>query len=198
MRKVLTVDEYIEQNHWSESLSELRKIVLSTGLEETVKWGAPVYVHKKKNIVGIGGFKEFVSIWFFNGVFLKDSKKKLINAQEGTTKALRQWRFTNLKDIQKDSKLIKEYIFEAIEVENKGLGITPEKNKSFSLPKELSDAIKKDKNLKKAFESLSKAKQREYAEHIGSAKKEETRIKRLEKALPLILSGVGLNDKYKK
>lgn len=89
--------------------------------------GKPVYLFNKKNVVGIGGFKEYFTIWFFNGVFLKDEKKKLINAQEDKTKSLRQWRFTSKEEVNETEVLA--YILEAIENEKQGKIIKPSKKK---------------------------------------------------------------------
>jgi len=198
MQRIDSVDSYIDSSKkWEESLIKLRKIVLSAGLDETVKWGAPVYMFNKKNVVGIGAFKNFVSLWFFNGVFLIDEKKKLINAQEGTTKALRQWRFTDIEEIKKDAQLIKQYIFEAVEVEKQGKSIKPARNNSFEIPKELADLLEKNKKIKLAFEGFTKAKQKEFAVFISEAKREGTKLKRLEKVIHLILDGKSLYEKYK-
>ena len=91
MQRHKTVDQYIskKRDHKKE-LTKLRKIIKTTELVETKKWGAPVYTIDGKNIVGIAAFKSYVGLWFFQGTMLKDKKKKLINAQEGITKALRQ------------------------------------------------------------------------------------------------------------
>ena len=103
-------------NSWASELAQLREIILQTGLQETTKWGGPVFTYNGKNIVGIAGFKNFFTIWFFKGVDMKDPQEVLINAQEGTTKSLRQWRFTSREQIDKD--LVLTYIKEAIEIEN--------------------------------------------------------------------------------
>ena len=102
-------------NSWSAELEQLRSIILESGVKETTKWGGPVFTINNKNIVGIAGFKNFFTIWFFKGVQMKDAQKVLINAQEGTTKSMRQWRFTAREQIDKD--LILKYIKEAIEIE---------------------------------------------------------------------------------
>lgn len=102
-------------NSWSAQLDQLRSIILESGLKETTKWGGPVFTMNDKNIIGIAGFKHFFTIWFFKGVQMKDPQKVLINAQEGTTKSMRQWRFTAREQI--DKKLILKYIEEAIAIE---------------------------------------------------------------------------------
>ncbi|WP_339610711.1 DUF1801 domain-containing protein [uncultured Planktosalinus sp.] len=190
------VTAYIEkQTHWQEALSKLRSILKNTSLEETIKWGAPVYVAHGKNVLAIAGFKNYCCIWFYQGVFLKDSQKKLMNAQEGKTKALRQWRFESIDEI--DETLILNYAEEAIANAKEGKEIKPIKSKEIKLPLELKEALEKNTALKQRFDTLTPYKQKEYKEHIGSAKQEKTRLNRLEKCIPLILKGIGLNDKYK-
>lgn len=182
-------------NHlWSEELDKLHAIIRKTPLIETVKWGGPVYTYNNKNVVGLGGFKSYFGIWFYNGVFLKDEKKLLINANEENTKSLRQMRFNSINEI--DEKLILSYINEAIEIEDKGLFIPKEKKETI-IPTILEVELDKNSMLKEKFNSFTPYKQREFIEHITSAKQEKTQIARLEKILPLILEGKGLNDKYR-
>lgn len=181
-------------NQWNEELDLLHSIIRKTNLIETTKWGGPVYTHNGKNVVGIGGFKSYFGIWFFNGVFLKDEKKLLINAQEGTTKALRQMRFQSKDEI--DEKTILSYTKEAIQIEERGLAIKPQKKKA--IQSELFESfLKENPELKVQFEALTPYKQREYLEHIKSAKQEKTKLSRLEKIKPLLVESKGLNDKYR-
>ncbi|QOG02006.1 YdeI family protein [Flavobacterium sp. MDT1-60] len=182
-------------NHlWEEELLLLKSIIDKTELEETIKWGGPVYVYNKKNVIGIGGFKDYFTIWFFNGVFLKDEKKKLINAQEEKTKSLRQWRFTSKEEVNEAAIL--EYIAEAIENEKQGKIIKPSKKEAI-----VSELLQKemDQNpaLSEAFQKFSPYKQYEFLEYIESAKQEKTKLSRIEKVIPMILGNAGLNDKYR-
>lgn len=185
---------FAAQSNWKGGILALRKILLSTELEEELKWGMPVYTLNKKNVAGIGSFKEYFGIWFYQGVFLKDPADVLINAQKGTTKGLRQWRFRSLDEI--DETLIRSYIMEAIENQKAGKEIKAEKKK-VGMPDELSEALKSDAALEKAFQNFTPARQHEFMEHIGSAARTATRLRRLEKVLPLIKRGEGLNDRYK-
>ncbi|WP_417881685.1 YdeI/OmpD-associated family protein [Xanthomarina gelatinilytica] len=196
MKKVSSVEEYIEENsHFGEALSLLRDLINTTELEETLKWNAPVYTLNGKNVVGLGAFKNHFGIWFFNGVFLKDKNNLLEQAQE-KTKGLRQMRFESIDDIDKHAVLA--YVTEAIENQKLGKEIKPEKKgKTIVIPKELQIALETNKNFQAAFKALTPGKQREYCEHIASAKQEKTKMSRLEKIKPMILKGVGLNDKYK-
>ena len=196
MKRHKTVNEYIKSNkQWGDALKKLRNIIIKTKLEETVKWGVPVYTFDDKNIVGIGAFKSYVGLWFFQGALLTDNKKKLVNAQEGVTKALRQMRFNSAEEI--NEKVILEYVKEAINNQKAGKEIKPEKKPTLSIPKELTEKIKKNAKLKKSFNQLTPFKQREFCDYISEAKREATKISRLEKVIPMIFKGIGLNDKYR-
>lgn len=179
---------------WNKELDFLKSIIVKTELIETTKWGAPVYTLNNKNVLAIGGFKNFFTIWFYNGVFLKDVAKVLINANEENTRGLRQWRFTSKDEI--DEKLVLKYIYEAIENEKKGLSIKPEK-KEMPTSAFFQEQLDGNSDLKKAFDTFSPYKQKEFLEHIESAKQEKTKIARFEKIKPMILKGTGLNDKYR-
>jgi uncharacterized protein YdeI (YjbR/CyaY-like superfamily) len=198
MKTTKTVNEILSELNFSEELKTLRKIILSAGLEETIKWGGPVYTFNGKNIVGISGFKEHFSLWFYQGALLRDKQKKLINAQEGKTKALRQWRMTSKTDI--DKPLLITYLKEAIDNEKKGLRIAGDKpiKTPPALPPELQAALNGSKKLKAAFEKFTPGKQKEFAEFITSVKQAQTKATRLLKIKPMILAGVGLNEIYSK
>jgi uncharacterized protein YdeI (YjbR/CyaY-like superfamily) len=196
MKKVDSVEEYIEVNsHYSEALTLLRELLLSTELEESLKWSAPVYTIAGKNVIGLGAFKHHIALWFFNGVFLKDEKNLLEQAQE-KTKGLRSLKYTSLEEI--DKNVVLAYVKEAIANQKAGKELKPErKGKSVSIPKELQAAFKSNSELTKAFKALTPGKQREYAEHIATAKQDKTKQSRIKKITPMILQGVGLHDKYK-
>ena len=196
MKAYKTVDDYIEHaNQWKAELIELRNILLDTDLTEEVKWGGPTYTYQGKNIAAIAGFKSYFGLWFHQGALLKDPKKKLMNAQEGVTKALRQWRFSSAEEI--DAKTIKAYVKEAIKNAHAGIEIKPVKQKKAVTSQELNKALKLNPKALKQFQLFTDAKRREYAEYIEEAAKAETKQRRLEKIIPLIIQGKGLNDKYK-
>lgn len=179
---------------WQEELSHLKEIIDKTELTETTKWGIPVYTYNDKNIIGVAGFKSYFGLWFYNGVFLEDKSNKLINANKEKTKSLRQWRFFSEDDIEEE--LILNYIKEAIEIEEKGLKIEPQRTK-MKVPDLLKDALSNDSDLEKALNRLAPYKQKEYCEYISSAKRESTKHSRIEKIVPMIKNGIGLNDKYR-
>jgi uncharacterized protein YdeI (YjbR/CyaY-like superfamily) len=146
-------------------------------------------------VAAMADFKNHMALWFHQGVFLKDKQNKLINAQEGVTKALRQWRFEEEDEI--DSALVLEYINEAIANAAAGKEIKPVKKKEVSIPSILKNAFANDKDLQKSFNDLTPGRQREYAEYIAGAKQEKTKLSRLEKCIPMIKEKKGLHDKYK-
>ena len=181
-------------NQWGEELGLLRATIQKTELVETTKWGGEIYTVNNKNILGIGGFKNYFTIWFFNGVFLKDNAKVLVNANAGVTKGLRQWRFVNAGEV--NEKMIMQYILEAIENEKAGLAIKPEKKEAMNCDV-FQNELKKDTQFNTAFQKFSPYKQKEFWEYMATAKQEKTKITRLEKIKPMILNGRGLNDKYR-
>lgn len=181
---------------WAEELVRIAEILAKTGLPAAIKWGAEVFTYNGKNVVSYGGFKNFVSIWFYNGVFLSDPYKVLVTASEGKTKSLRQWRFTSIDQI--DEAKILEYVREAVEVEKKGLKLAPEKHQPVEIPEPLATALASDPDLQSAFAGLTSGKQKEYCLYVAEAKQEATKLSRVEKIAPMILLGVGLHDKYKK
>ena len=198
MKKSKSVDEYIESSdEWREELQSLRKTLTACGVEETVKWGAPCYTHHGKNVVGIGAFKAYCGLWFYQGALLADTAGVLINAQEGKTKALRQWRFQSKKEIK--IRLVKQYVREAMDLVEAGKEIKPSrKKKTVTVPPELQAALKNNSKAKTRFDHMSPGCRREYAEYVEEAKREETKQRRIQKILPLIIESKGLNDKYRK
>lgn len=186
---------FARPTNFKDQLFTLREIVLRTGMKETLKWGIPVYMAHGKNIVGISSFKFYFGLWIYQGALLTDPSGVLMNAQEGKTVAMRQWRFAEGDPI--DETLILKYLQEAIEHAKAGREIKPEKAKPIVIPAELKRAFQQDGLLKHQFDALSTSCRREYAEYIGEAKREETRLRRLEKSIAMIREKKGLHDQYK-
>jgi uncharacterized protein YdeI (YjbR/CyaY-like superfamily) len=196
MQKAGTIEEYLARHsRWSQTLAALRSILQSTELEETIKWGVPTYTLGSKNVVGLAAFKDHAALWFMHGALLKDTAGQLINAQQGKTRAQRQWRFGPEDRI--DRGLVKRYVLEAIANQKSGCVVKPATRKPLRLPPELAAALAAQPALAAAFEQLTGYKKREYAEYVGEARRADTRAKRLTKIVPLILSGEGLNDRYR-
>jgi len=189
----LEVETYIDKHaHFSKMLQTLRRLILSTKLEETIKWGMPTYTYNNKNILSLGAFKNHCGVWFFQGALLKD--KHLVLTSQKKTKAMRQWKFTH--DSIVDEDLFLAYINEAIINNKKGIKIKYDK-KPLIIPPELKQVLHTNKSLADQFEILTLSKKREFADYISEAKRVATKIKRLEKITPMIIHNIGLHDKYK-
>lgn len=182
-----------EANQWQKEFEKLRTILLETGLEEELKWGCPCYTYHGRNVVLIHGFKEYCALLFFKGTLLKDTRNILIQQSENV-QAARQIRFTALKEINDLEKVIPTYVYEAVEVEKSGIKVPMKKTKEFEMTDEFQKKLDESPALKEAFESLTPGRQRAYLLHFSSAKQSKTRETRIEKYIPQILTGKGLND----
>jgi len=192
------VDFYFDKaKTWQKEIEQLRTIVLDCGLTETLKWGCPCYtttVEKhESNVVLIHVFKEYCALLFFKGALLKDPKDILIQQTENV-QAARQIRFTGLQEIVKLKTAIKACIKDAIAVEKAGLKVELKKTSDYSIPKEFQQVLKEDAALKKAFKALTPGRQRAYLFYFSQPKQSKTRESRIEKCIPQILEGKGLND----
>ncbi|MFZ4616176.1 MAG: YdeI/OmpD-associated family protein [Rectinemataceae bacterium] len=188
------VDEFIgDESRWQEEFRKLRQILLDCRLSEELKWGKPCYMAKGKNILIMHGFKEYCALLFVKGSLLKDSKGILV-AQTENVQAGRQVRFTKVQEIVKLEKTLKEYILEAIEVEASGLEVQFKKASEYVVPEELRKRLDGDSALRTAFQSLTPGRQKGYIFHISQAKQSTTRESRIEKCVPRILDGLGLDD----
>jgi len=185
---------WMKYDYWDDEIEIIKSILNKTELIETTKWGGIVYTINNKNVIGVGAFKNYFTLWFYNGVFLKDELNVLVNANEGVTKALRQWRFTSKEEI--NEKHILAYINEAIANEKEGKSIKPTK-KARIVCAFLDTELESDKELSIAFEKFTPSKQNEFLEYIETAKQEKTKLARFEKIKPMILNNIGLNDKYR-
>ncbi|WP_276390233.1 YdeI/OmpD-associated family protein [Eudoraea chungangensis] len=186
---------YRKEGPYTTGIQVLREIALQTELKETLKWGAPVYTINGKNVLGILAFKNHFCIWFFQGVFLKDTLGVLQNAQEGKTKAMRHWKFKSQEDIEPIKVL--EYFNEAIANQKKGLVVKATSKKTVKESPDLITFLASHGEAQEAFKQLSTAKKNEYHSYISEAKQLKTKESRLQKVLPLIIAGKGLNDKYR-
>lgn len=188
------VDGFLRRaKKWQEEFELLRMIILDCQLDEELKWGVPCYTFQGRNIVLIHGFKEYCALLFFKGVLLKDTNGILIQQTENT-QAARQIRFTNVQEIAKMKAVLKAYIYEAIEVERAGLRVNLKKNTELVYPEEFQRELDRNPALKIAFDALTPGRQRAYNLYFSAPKLSKTRASRVEKYIPHILDGKGLND----
>ena len=188
------VDAFLSNaEKWHEEFKKLRMIILDCHLTEELKWGQPCYSFQESNIVLIHGFKEYCAILFIKGALLKDANGILIQ-QTKNVQAGRQIRFTNVREIIEIKSILKTYIYEAIEVEKSGLKMEFKKTAEYTIPEEFQDILDKDPNIKTAFQALTPGRQRAYIIYFSQPKQPKTREARVEKCIPQILDGLGLND----
>ncbi len=187
-------DWYFEKNEqWQKEIGQLRTIVIGCELEEELKWGCPCYRYNGANIVLIHVFKEYCAFLFFKGALLQDPNGILIQ-QTKNVQSARHIRFTDVKEIVQQKNILKAYIYEAIEVEKAGLKVKLKKTADYAVPEEFQTLLNKKPSLKKAFEALTPGRQRAYLFYFGQAKQSKTREARVEKYIPKILDGLGLED----
>ncbi|MGG1679272.1 YdeI family protein [Neobacillus sp. NRS-1170] len=188
------VDEFLSKaKKWKDEYEKLRNIVLDCELTEEYKWMHPCYTFKNKNIVLIHGFKEYCALLFHKGALLKDAHGILVQQTENV-QAARQIRFTNVQEIVNMETILKNYIYEAIEVEKAGLEVDFKKTTEYIIPEELENKFGEIPALKTAFEALTPGRQRAYILHFSQPKQSKTRESRVEKYVEQILNGKGLND----
>ncbi|HEY8023534.1 MAG TPA: DUF1801 domain-containing protein [Burkholderiaceae bacterium] len=189
------VDAYINKaKTWKEEIETLRAIALDCKLTEELKWGCPCYTYEGTNLVLIHVFREYCALLFFKGALMKDPKGILVQQTENVQSA-RQLRFTSAQEITKLKAVVKAYIREAMAVQKAGLKVEMKKTEEFAMPEELQNKFDEDRAFKKAFEKLTPGRQRAYILHYAGAKQPATRVSRIEKSMPLIFEGLGLNDR---
>jgi len=184
---------FTKDTQWQKEYEKLRKLILDCGLIEELKWGCPCYTFENTNIVLIHGFKEYCALLFFKGALLNDPNGILIQ-QTKNVQSARQIRFTNVREIVKMEKILKAYVYEAIEVERAGLKVKLKKTSEFKIPEEFQKRLDKSTALKKAFDALTPGRQRAYIFYFSQAKQSKTREARVEKYLKQILNGKGIDD----
>ena len=188
------VDWFFDKaTQWQKEYEKLRMIILECGLTEELKWGCPCYQFEKRNIVLIHGFKEYCALLFFKGALMADADGILIQQTENVQSA-RQIRFTSARQIVKMERILKAYVYEAIEVERAGLQVKYKKTKDFKIPEEFQSKLNKMPALKTAFDKLTPGRQKAYIFYFSQAKQTKTREARVEKYLKQILKGKGLDD----
>jgi uncharacterized protein YdeI (YjbR/CyaY-like superfamily) len=188
------VDFYFEKEQkWQDEIRKLRSIILDCGLVEELKWGSPCYTFQKSNIVLIHVFKEYCGVLFFKGALLQDTHGILIQQSENV-QAARQVRFTNIREVVERAAILKAHIYEAIELEKAGLKFELKKTADFAIAEEFQKQLDEMPDLKAAFEALTPGRQRAYLLHFSQPKQSKTREARIEKCIPQIFEGRGLND----
>jgi uncharacterized protein YdeI (YjbR/CyaY-like superfamily) len=188
------VDAFLKrEDRWRAEFEKLRAILLDSGLTEELKWGQPCYALDGKNVALIHGFKEYCAILFHKGSLLRDPKGVLIQ-QTKNVQAGRQIRFTSVQEVNKLAKTVAAYVREAIEIERAGLKVQFKKTEELERPEEFESRLAGNAKLRAAFAALTPGRQRAYIFHFSQPKLSTTRAARVEKHIPRILEGLGLDD----
>lgn len=188
------VDDYLKKvKNWNEELTVLRSIVLESGLVEELKWRNPCYTFEGKNIVIIGGFKEFCVLSFFKGILLSDSDK-ILKQQGENTQSTRIIPFTSVSEILLQKHTILAYIYEAVEIERQGLQVEFKKTTESDFPIELENKFDEIPDFKEAFLALTPGRQRAYLLYFKTPVQSKTRDSRIDSCLLRIFYGKGIND----
>lgn len=193
-----TVDQLLKRvKKWKPEITELRRILLETPLEEAVKWYQPCYTYLNKNVVIIGSFKEYCSLGFFKGVLFNDPSNILVQAGENT-QSVRIMKFTSVDDIQNQESAIKDFVKQGIEAEKAGKKVKFKPTEAYEIPDELQIMMEEIPELATAFNQLTPGRQRGYLLHFSAPKQSKTRTARIEKCIPKIMAGEGFSQGYKK
>ncbi len=179
---------------FTEPLIQLRRILLESGLTEEVKWSVPCYTYQGTNVIMLSAFKDYCFLSFFKGSLLEDPADILQKAGPNS-QAGRLIHFTTTEEVVDQEEILKAYIQNAIDVEDKGLTVTRTEKVPESIPDELRDKFEEDPALQQAFEALTPGRQRGYLIYFTGAKQAKTRTSRIEKYIPKIMEGKGFHDR---
>lgn len=181
------------RHQYPQETAALQELARSCGLVEKIKWGKPCFTLGDKNIVLVQRFNHYIALLFFKGALLKDPDKLLFRVGEHM-RAPRQLRFNSLADIKRLSFSIRAFIEQAIDLEKSGAKVELKKASELEVPEELQTRLDMEPALNIAFAGLTPGRQRGYIYQIAAAKQSATRASRVDKVIPRILAGKGLND----
>ena len=173
---------------WIDGLTRLRRICLDVGLEETLKWAHPCYVHAGRNVAIMGAFRGDFRLSFFHAALLRDPER-VLERSGPNTRHPDTIRFTD-DDVAPREAVVRAYLREAMAYAEAGV-LPPTEARDLELPDELIEALDADPELAEAFHRLTPGRQKSYAIHLASAKKPETRVARIAKLRNKIIAGKG-------
>ena len=178
---------------WQKQADKLRKIALDCELSEQMKWGKPCFTHRNKNVAIIIPLKDACALSFFKGALLTDPKHILQKIGQHTQSG--RWiKLTSLKEITAMQSILRNYINEAVELEESGKKLIFKKASEYAVPAELQAKLDAAPKLRAAFEALTPGRRKSYIFHVAGAKQVKTRAARVERCVPMILSGRGFNE----
>ena len=179
-------------------LNHLRELVHKgcPDVEETIKWGMPSFDYKGP-FCSMAAFKEHAVFGFWKALLMKDAEKLKENQQNAMGHA---GKIKSLKDLPNDKILI-SWIKEAAKLNEDGIKLPPRKkseNKDLVIPDYFKLELGKNKKALHAYDKFPPSHKKEYLHWIIEAKSEETRKRRMDKAIEWIAEGKGINWKYER
>lgn len=192
LKKDPRVDRYIKsaQPFARPILKHLRDVVhrACSDVEETIKWRMPFFDYKG-TLCMMGSFKEHAVFGFWKGALLFGKENEGAMGHFG--------RLASIKDLPSDKQLI-GYVKRAAELNERGVQKkrTPRGTQKITVPSDLEAALGKNAKARKTFENFSYSHRKEYVQWITDAKREETRKKRLKRAIQWLAQGKPQNWKY--
>ncbi|MBL7923152.1 MAG: DUF1801 domain-containing protein [Bacteroidia bacterium] len=189
------IDAYINGlPEWSKAIChKLRLLILKTSpkIIEDWKWG-PNYFYEGM-LCGFGAFNKHVSFVFFQGALLKDPEN-ILKQNPGNVHN-RHVKFTDVKEV--NAKVLSAYLREAMQNNVSGHKIKQPAIKTVLTDPDLAGALRKAKLLTK-FEAYTYYKRKELNEWVSSAKRAETKARRIMDAVEQVREGKSINDQYRK
>ena len=174
---------------WIAGLNHLRRICVGMGLEETVKWAHPCYMHAERNIALFGAFRGDFRLSFMNPSLLKDSEG-LLEPQGPNSRTPSMIRFTAVGQVDEKEPAIRAYLRQLMD--HAEAGTRPAKvDREIDLPDELIEALDADPELAEAFQALTPGRRKSYVFALRQAKQSATRVARIEKFRGKIIAGKG-------
>lgn len=162
------------------------------GVEETMKWSMPTFVHAGGILCGMAAFKQHASFGFW--------KHALVVGEGEPREGMGSYgKLTSVADLPPKKTLL-AHVRKAAKLNEEGVKTPAARNSAPKpppeAPEDLAAALKKNAKARKAFEGFPPSAQRDYVEWIVEAKREETRAKRLAQAVEWMAEGKRRNWKY--
>lgn len=178
---------------WIKGLNDLRRICLDAGLEETVKWAHPTYMHVGRNIAILGAFRNGFRLTFMNAGLLNDTSQ-VLQPQGPNSRTAGALRFTGIEQVNESEAVIRHYLRQLMDRAEAGTK-PPKVTRDIEMPEELTDALDADPELAEAFSALTPGRQRSHMFNLNQAKQSATRVKRIEKFRKKIIAGKGAMER---
>ena len=178
---------------WIDGLNRLRRICLDMGLEETVKWAHPCYMHAGRNIAIFGALRGDFRLGFMNPGLVKDTEG-VLEPQGPNSQTPSMIRFTATGQVGEMEPAIRAYLRQLMD--HAEAGTRPAKvERALDMPDELTEALDADPELAEAFQALTPGRQRSYMFNLNQTKQSATRVARIEKFRAKIIAGKGALDR---